>query len=140
MTLDQAWSFFSNPNNLKLVTPPELKMVITSAPQELMYAGMIITYNVHPFLGIPMPWVTEITQVVEQKFFVDEQRFGPYRMWHHQHIFKEVPGGIEAQDIVDYIMPLGPIGTVVHQIFVARQIREIFSYRSKVLAEKFGLL
>lgn len=140
MNIQEAWSFFSNPNNLKVITPPSLNMLITSAVQEEMYAGMIITYKVHPIMGIPLPWITEITQVVENKFFVDEQRFGPYRMWHHQHLFKEIPGGVEAQDIVDYIMPFGPIGSIIHSLFVAKQLENIFEYRTKILAEKFGLL
>ena len=140
MNMDQAWSFFSNPNNLKIITPPSLNMLITSQGQDKMYPGMIINYKVHPILGIPLPWVTEITQVIENKYFVDEQRFGPYRMWHHQHLFKEIPGGVEARDIVDYIMPFGPLGSLVHSLFVSRQLNQIFEYRTKVLSEKFGLL
>lgn len=105
-----------------------------------MYPGMIITYRVHPLLGIPMNWVTEITHVEKPYRFIDEQRYGPYRMWHHQHTFREIPGGVEAQDQVDYIMPFGPIGGIMHRLLVKRQLNEIFDHRSRVLSEKFGLL
>lgn len=140
LDIDQAWSFFSNPNNLKIITPPKLNMTITSEEQNQMYEGMIIKYNVHPILNIPLPWVTEITHVVPEKYFVDEQRFGPYKMWHHQHLFEPIKDGVEVIDIVDYIMPFGPIGSVVHALFVRKDIESIFEYRSKVLSEKFGLI
>lgn len=103
-----------------------------------MYAGMIIAYKVHPILGIPITWVTEITHLKNLEYFVDEQRSGPYRMWHHQHIFREIHGGTLIEDIVDYILPLGPLGDAAHALFVGRQLQEIFDYREAWLADQFG--
>ena len=89
-TIDEAWSFFSNPNNLKLITPPSLGLETTSKVSEKMYAGMIIVYRVRPLLGIPMKWITEITHVDAPHLFIDEQRFGPYRFWHHQPLLSKI--------------------------------------------------
>jgi ligand-binding SRPBCC domain-containing protein len=122
--LGEAWNFFSDPRNLKLLTPPELKMTITSSPPEEIYAGLIVTYRVYPFLNIPFEWVTEITHVKEPFYFVDEQRAGPYRMWHHQHHLAEVPGGIEVREIVDYIMPF--------DLNIGRKLLSTFSEGRKV--------
>jgi len=105
-----------------------------------MYAGMIITYKVRPVLGIPITWVTEISQVEEPFRFVDEQRFGPYRFWHHQHHFVEIDGGVETRDIVNYALPLDPAGRVVQRWMVGPQLETIFDYREKVLEEMFGRL
>lgn len=134
----ESWKFFSDPRNLKLITPPWLNFKITSAPDGEMYAGMIIAYKVHPILGIPITWVTEITHLKNLEYFVDEQRSGPYRMWHHQHIFREIHGGTLIEDIVDYILPLGPLGDAAHALFVGRQLQEIFDYREAWLADQFG--
>ncbi|MGZ3927364.1 MAG: SRPBCC family protein, partial [Mucilaginibacter sp.] len=103
-TLDKAWDFFSSPSNLSKITPPEMNFIVTSdnRAQAKMYPGMIITYKVSPLLGIKMNWMTEITQVREMEYFVDEQRFGPYALWHHQHHFKKVEGGVLMTDILDY--------------------------------------
>ncbi len=138
--LETAWNFFSDPKNLKTITPPELNMVITSELPKQMYEGMIITYKVHPILKIPLPWVTEITKIKNNKMFIDEQRYGPYKMWHHEHFFEEIENGVKATDIVSYILPFGPIGIMVQKLFVGKQIEQIFSYRSKVLEDKFGIL
>ena len=103
-----------------------------------MYAGQIIQYIVTPVFGIPTKWVTEITQVKDKKYFVDEQRFGPYSLWHHKHFIKEIPGGVEMEDIVDYKIPMGIIGQLVHPILVAPKLKEIFDFRRKKLIELFG--
>ena len=111
ISLDQAWDFFSSPINLKKITPEYMGFEITSDLGDgKMYPGQIITYVVTPVLGIPMSWATEITHVVDKKYFVDEQRFGPYTFWHHQHWFKTVEGGVEMTDIVNYGLPLGFLG------------------------------
>ncbi len=103
-----------------------------------VYPGMIITYRVSPLLGIPMTWVSEISHVIEGKLFVDEQRFGPYRFWHHKHLFHPMTSGVIIEDIVDYALPFGPLGDLVHAVLVRRQLKGIFDYRSKVLLKLFS--
>jgi len=136
--IKQAWNFFSNPSNLNTITPPWLGFQITSEVPEKIYPGLLITYQVTPLLGIPMDWVTEISQVQEPHFFIDEQRLGPYQFWHHQHVFKETANGLEVRDIVNYSLPLGILGQFAHSLFVSKQLKEIFDFRYKVLEEKFG--
>ena len=140
ISLDEAWSFFSNPVNLKEITPPHMGFVVTSKHHgEHMYPGQIIRYIVKPVLGIPLKWCTEITHVVEKKYFIDEQRFGPYAFWHHQHHFTAVEDGVLMEDILNYKMPLGFLGDLVDSVFVNNEVKGIFSYRKKVLTERFGL-
>jgi ligand-binding SRPBCC domain-containing protein len=142
ITLEKAWEFFSNPSNLKEITPAYMDFRVTSDPDFLhkMYAGQVITYTVKPVLGIPLFWMTEITHVQDRQFFVDEQRVGPYALWHHQHHFKSVEGGVEMTDLVHYRLPLGPLGDIANALFVKRQLDQIFDYRWKVLEQKFGIL
>ena len=136
--LDTAWAFFSDPRNLPIITPPSLGLRITSDLPGSMYEGMIITYTVRPLLGIPLDWVTEITHVEERRMFVDEQRMGPYRLWHHEHHFREVPGGVEARDVVHYALPFGSLGDLLGGRTVRRNLREIFHFRRQVVTERFG--
>lgn len=138
VSLDKAWDFFSSPKNLALITPKELNLVPVSSLPEAMYPGMFIEYTVRPLFGIPAKWVTEITHVKKKKYFVDEQRVGPYNIWHHQHHFREIPGGVEMTDIVDYRLPLGPAGIILEKLIVGKKVREIFSYRTQRLLELFG--
>ena len=142
VSLNEAWSFFSNPNNLQKITPAYMGFKVHTDPDFLqkMYAGQVITYTVKPVLGIPLFWMTEITHVADQEFFVDEQRVGPYSLWHHQHHFKSIEGGVEMTDLVHYKLPLGWLGNLAHLIFVKRQLEGIFDYRWKVLEERFGKL
>jgi ligand-binding SRPBCC domain-containing protein len=137
LSLSKAWSFFSNPHNLKDITPPSMDFRVISDTGTETYAGMIIHYTVKPMFGIPVRWVTEITHVREPHFFVDEQRFGPYTFWHHQHLFKEVPGGVEMTDIVSYALPFGPLGSLVRELIVKHQLNTIFGYRRTVLEKMF---
>lgn len=139
ISLEQAWDFFSSPNNLVKITPPDMDFVITSDKKdgEKMYAGQIITYTIKPMLGIPVKWMTEITHVKEGEYFVDEQRFGPYKLWHHKHTFKKTTTGVEMNDEVNYVLPFGFIGTLAHSLFIRKRIEYIFSYRTKVLNELF---
>jgi ligand-binding SRPBCC domain-containing protein len=134
----EAWAFFSDPRNLSRITPPWMRFEVLSPLPERAYAGLLITYRVRPVAGIPATWVTEITHMREPHLFVDEQRFGPYRFWHHQHLFREVPGGVEMEDIVHYALPLGWLGLSVDRLVVAPRLREIFEYRRRVLEEHFG--
>jgi len=137
ISIEDAWEFFSNPNNLKLITPEWLNFKVTSKLPIKMYAGMIIAYKVHPILGIPVNWVTEITQAKEPFYFVDEQRFGPYKFWHHQHHFKETDNGVEMTDIVNYALPFDPFSRPVNSWLVEKKIKEIFNFREKKLEEMF---
>lgn len=136
--LEAAWDFFSNPRNLPEITPPELRLSVVNEPPARMHAGMIIRYSVRPLLGIPLGWVTEITHVEEGRFFVDEQRFGPYRFWHHQHHFREVEGGVEARDVVHYMLPLGPLSAPANALVARPRLKRIFAYREEALARRFG--
>ena len=136
--LETTWRFFSDPRNLQLMTPPSLNLVPTSELPEAMHPGLVVTYRVKAALGIPLTWVTEITHVVDRQLFVDEQRFGPYRFWHHQHHFREVAGGTEARDIVHYALPFGPAGELAGGRLVKKRVGEIFSYRRAALVRQFG--
>ena len=136
--VDAAWAFFSNPRNLEEITPPELHLVVENELPERMHAGALIYYRVRPLLGIPFHWVTEITHVEEGRFFVDEQRFGPYRFWHHQHRFLPIEGGVEMRDVVHYKLPFGPLSFLADSFVVSRQLERIFSYREEALARRFG--
>lgn len=138
MRVDEAWDYFSNPRNLIQITPPKLQMKTTSEIPQKMYQGEIITYTIRPLLGIPMNWVTEITHVKEGYEFIDEQRFGPYKFWHHLHTFKEVTGGVEIGDLVHYGLPFGPLSTMMNSLSIASQLEKIFGFRSQILAERFG--
>lgn len=138
VTLDQAWDFFSNPANLQTITPDNMGFRVISKHQgDKMYPGQVIEYKVSPLLGIPLYWMTEITHVEDRKFFVDEQRFGPYRLWHHQHHFRETVQGVEMTDIVHYKLPLWFLGDIAHALFVKKRLEEIFEYRYRKVNEIF---
>ena len=134
----EAWEFLSSPKNLKTITPEYMSFDILSGADRPMFAGQIIQYIVTPLLGIKSKWVTEITHVVEGEYFVDEQRFGPYALWHHKHFIKEIPGGVEMEDIIDYKVPMGILGQLVHPFIVKPKLDEIFEFRRKKLIERFG--
>jgi ligand-binding SRPBCC domain-containing protein len=138
-SLQQVWDIFSNPANLELITPAEMKFRIISRHHgDKIYPGQIIEYKVSPLLGIPIYWMTEITQVDDKKYFIDEQRKGPYSMWHHQHHFKEITGGVEMTDIVHYKNPLGFLGNIANELFVRNKLTQIFTYRFQKVDEIFG--
>ena len=138
--LDTAWDFFSDPKNLKTITPDYMGFDIISGADLKMFPGQIIQYWVSPLLGIRTKWVTEITHVIDKQYFVDEQRFGPYALWHHKHFFKAVDNGVEMIDIVDYKLPFGFMGTLVHPILVKPKLEQIFKYRTDKLVELFGTI
>lgn len=138
ITLQQAWDFFSTPRNLSKITPEHMGFeILYQSGGEKTYAGQIIRYKVQILPGIKAHWVTEITHVKEPEHFIDEQRFGPYALWHHQHHFKEVAGGVEMTDEVNYAIPFGPLGQLAHALFVGREVNRIFDHRYKVLEEYF---
>ena len=136
--LKEAWEFFSSPGNLPLITPPWLNLRPVTELPKTMHEGLIIAYRVRPFLHIPMTWVTEITHVNELRFFVDEQRVGPYRLWHHEHRFEEVSGGVQMSDHITYALPLDPISRLIHKWIIAPQLRNLFEYRRTAVERLFG--
>ena len=135
--LINLWEFISSPKNLSKITPNYMDFNIKSKVPEQMYEGLIISYTVKPILGIKLNWVTEITHIKDKNYFVDEQRSGPYKMWHHEHILEETNDGIIMKDIISYIPPYGFIGLILNKLFIKKQVREIFQYRTKVLDDIF---
>lgn len=138
ISIKEAWDFLSSPHNLKTITPEYMGFNIISGADRPMFPGQVIQYKVTPILGIATKWVTEITHFQEEKYFVDEQRFGPYSLWHHKHFLKEIPGGVEMEDIIDYKLPMGYIGQLLHPFLVKPRLNEIFEFRRKKLIELFG--
>jgi len=139
VSLDRAWMFFSNPANLQTITQEGMGFkVISKHHGPVMYAGQIIEYKLKPLLGIPVYWMTEITQVKNKEYFIDEQRFGPYKLWHHQHHFKAIEGGVEMTDIVHYKNPLWWLGRLANALFVKKKLQKIFEYRFQKVEELFG--
>ncbi|MGQ1910406.1 SRPBCC family protein [Marinifilum sp. RC60d5] len=137
-SINEVWDFISSPKNLKEITPDYMGFDITSCHlPEKMYPGMIISYKVSPLLGIKTTWVSEITQVRDRSYFVDEQRLGPYSIWHHQHIIEPISNGVLMKDIVSYQPPLGFLGAIANKLIIQNKLHEIFEYRKKVLTLKF---
>ena len=139
-TIDELWEFISSPVNLKEITPDYMGFDITTKNlADKMYAGMIIAYKVSPVLGLKTTWVTEITHIVEKKYFVDEQRVGPYALWHHQHIIEPVENGVLMTDIVSYKPPFGILGKIANTLIIKNKLNEIFNYRTKAIEKRFGI-
>lgn len=138
ITKEKAWDFLSNPSNLKVITPEHMGFHILTGADREMFAGQLIQYKVSPFPGFTTKWVSEITHVKHGEYFVDEQRFGPYALWHHKHFIQEISGGVEMEDIIDYKIPFGILGQLAHPIIVKNQLKKIFNYREEKLKELFG--
>ena len=138
ITLEVAWNFFATPANLNTVTPKELGFQITSVLPLRMYEGLIITYKIKPMLNIPIKWVTEITHINEQIYFIDEQRKGPYNIWHHEHHFEEKDGGVLMKDILYYDIGKTIFGWFAGKLFVNNKVKEIFDFRYKALEDYFS--
>ena len=138
LTLEHTWDFFSNPNNLKILTPEKLQFTCTNAPEK-MYPGQIITYTIRPFFNIPINWVTEITHMEYQKYFIDEQRFGPYKFWHHEHRFASIENGVLMTDAIYYKLPFGILGNALNAVKVQDDVTAIFAYRKAKMEELFGV-
>ena len=135
----QVWAFIASPLSLGEITPPYMQFEITSAGlPETLYAGMLICYNVRPLLSARLKWVTEITQVKEPDYFVDIQHKGPFRSWHHQHLFRAIAGGVEMSDVVHYQPPLGILGRMANRLFLKKQLDDLFDYRRAKIEERFG--
>lgn len=137
--INTVWKFMSSPKNLAAITPEYMQFeVLSDLGGGIMYPGQIIEYNVKPLLGIKLHWVTEITHVQDLQFFVDEQRFGPYKFWHHKHFLKQVNGGVEMFDFVHYQLPLGLLGILGNELFVKKQLQQVFDYRFKAVDKLFN--
>ncbi|MFD2144624.1 SRPBCC family protein [Mucilaginibacter antarcticus] len=139
--LAETWDFFTSPLNLAKITPPQMGFEVTSPydANSKVYEGMIITYKITPLFGIKMDWMTEITHVKEHQYFIDEQRFGPYALWHHEHHFEEIKGGVNMKDILYYAIPYGAIGKLANSILVANEVNKIFTHREQAINEMFGV-
>ncbi|NBC82479.1 MAG: cell division inhibitor [Bacteroidetes bacterium] len=136
---DKLWDFIAHPRNLSKITPPHMKFIITSElDSEVMYTGQIISYHVYPIKGFKTNWVTEIKHVKEGAYFVDEQLFGPYKLWHHKHFLEDREGGTQMTDIVSYKLPFGRPGSIAQTLFVKNQLIQIFTFRKHKLEELFG--
>lgn len=140
ITVDQAWQFLCNPSNLEKLTPSEMNMKIISGSEKPMYAGQVLQYSVTPLAGFKTKWVSEITQYKHKEYFVDIQLYGPYAFWHHKHFVNEISGGVEIEDIIDYKVPLGFLGQLLHPILVKPKLESIFNYRSAQMEHFFGKL
>lgn len=134
----EAWEFLSNPKNLKIITPGHMGFDILSDGGNSMFPGQIIQYRVKPFPFFSTKWITEITHFRDGEYFVDEQRFGPYALWHHKHFLKEIPGGVEMEDVVDYKIPFGFMGRLAQTLFIKKQLETIFLFRERKMNEIFG--
>ncbi len=138
-SMEEVWEFISSPANLKKITPVYMGFDITTKnlPSKI-YPGMIISYKVRPVAGIPVNWVTEITHVRDYEYFVDEQRSGPYSIWHHEHHIKPVKGGVLMNDIISYKPPYGLLGSAANALVIRKKLNEIFSYRKQTLDKIFN--
>lgn len=138
VSLEDAWEFFSSPLNLNLITPENMSFEMRHVPEGPMYEGMVLAYRISPFSGIKMNWLTEITHVLDRQYFIDEQRLGPYHIWHHEHHFRQTNQGVEMTDHLVYDIGWGVLGDFMGKLLVDRRVDEIFSYRRQKLEEIFG--
>ncbi len=139
ISVEQAWDFFSKPENLTKITPENLRFKIHLRSEAgVMYPGKIITYTLSPLLKISVNWATEITQIKYHKYFIDNQIKGPYKIWHHEHHFEKTEGGTEMRDVLFYDLPYGFIGKILYKVIVKKRVKEIFDYRHKKIKELFG--
>jgi ligand-binding SRPBCC domain-containing protein len=137
-SVDECWAFFSSPRNLQKITPENMGFKITDFDNKSMYAGQIIQYKVSPLAGLKLSWMTEITFVKENSYFIDEQRFGPYALWHHKHFFEPTENGTKMTDLVHYALPLGFLGRIMNTLVVKNKLKEIFDYRCVKVDEMFN--
>lgn len=138
ITIDKAWEFFSTPRNLNLITPNDMIFEIQSEVPEKMHEGLLILYKIRPFMNIPFRWTTEITHIKEKEYFIDEQRFGPYRFWHHEHHFRQTKNGVLMTDILHYDVGKWVFGEVANKFFVHKKVQHIFDFRHQKLTDIFG--
>ena len=128
-SIGNCWDFFISPLNLEKITPTDMSFVVLTELPAKVYEGLMISYRVKPLLGISISWITEIKTVNEKKMFIDEQRKGPYRIWHHEHHFEALENGVMMTDIVSYELPFGFLGRIAHKLFVQKKLDNIFQFR-----------
>ena len=139
--VDEVWSFFSRPENLNEITPSDMKFeIITDVANAEMYPGITIDYKVSPFPFLKLPWKTEITEIEERKYFIDEQLKGPFKLWRHKHSFEQKDDHVVMNDILEYEVPFGVLGTLANRLLVDARIEQIFDYRYKRIEEMFGVV
>jgi ligand-binding SRPBCC domain-containing protein len=136
--LDRVWDYFATPANLDAMTPPDLKFKLVGEPAGPMRTGQLITYRIRLLPAIWTSWLTEIREVQDHAGFVDEQRIGPYKFWHHEHRFYAVPGGVRMTDLVTYDLGYGPIGELLHALWIRPKLERIFAFRRAKVHERFG--
>jgi len=136
-SLPAVFEFFKNPSNLNALTPSWLGFRLVSSSDETVRKGTRIRYRLR-LAGIPITWESLITEYQENSHFADEQLTGPYVRWYHRHAFRAVPNGVEMTDDVEYQLPLGPLGRLVHWAIVRHQLKAIFNYRTSVITQRFG--
>lgn len=136
--IEEAWDFFTSPKNLRLTTPHWLDFRLTSDPPEYLHPGTIVSATIRPFPVISTDWISEITHIRPPQFYITEQRFGPFKMWHHEHHFRAIDDGVEVEDIILYGMHFGMIGSMVHNLFIRKRLHEAFSFRAQALEQRFG--
>lgn len=136
--VETAWDFFSTPLNLSKIKPSDMRFKILSELPDRIYPGLFIHYKVAPIWNIPILWTTEITQVAKERYFIDEQRKGPFRMWHHEHHFEAVDGGVLMTDVLHYNVGKWLLGVFASALFVDAKVKWIFDYRSKKLDHLFS--
>jgi ligand-binding SRPBCC domain-containing protein len=138
-SVEACWDFFSSPKNLQTITLDNMSFQIQDFDGRRMYPGQLITYTLKPLLGIKINWVTIITVCKENRYFIDEQRFGPYALWHHKHFFEPGEnGGTIMTDIVHYALPLGFLGRIMNTLVVNSKLKTIFDYRRNKIEELFN--
>ena len=137
-SLDVVWDFFFTPGNLELITPPEVNFkTILQTGGFRMYSGQLISYRLSPFRFLRVQWTTEIKNVTPKSYFVDDQKFGPFAMWYHQHFFKEKDGGVEMIDEVNYAVSFGLVGRLANSLLVENQVKNIFKFRAEAVDRIF---
>ena len=136
--IEKVWAFFSSPENLNRLTPPDMRFKIESDLSCTLYSGQIIQYKIRIAPLFWRRWVTEIRHVDFQRYFADEQRFGPYRFWYHEHRFTAENGSVRMTDAVHYIIGFGVIGNILHRLWLRRKLEKVFEYRRSSIDRQFN--
>jgi len=137
ISVDRAWNFFSNPNNLKKIMPPKMNFAVIEGATLPLYEGQIIQYNVTPLLFLKTTWISEITHIKKPHYFIDTQLEGPYKLWHHKHFLEATPKGTKVTDVIHYQIPFGIIGKMLHFIIIKPKLNKIFNYRTQYIKSLF---
>jgi len=134
--LAETFRFFSDPSKIHDVTPPWAAFEIVRSEPLPMRAGTVNDYRIR-WLGVPLTWRGLIIEYEQDRRFVDLLTGGPYRYWRHEHEFEARDGGTLMRDRVEYTLPFGALGRLVHRLVVARQLRQIFDERAAAIERLF---